>query len=348
MVAFKSQMMILCMMAQEAASLRKSTKSGREHSDANLTDSAMLGSASMAIAPVAHIANLVNGGAFGGWGGKDFDHYNYNGLGGAIREICVRSGKRVDQIEVNYAGRKMPEGGSGGDRDCFPLNSGETVTRLVIRTGSEVDAIRFMTSAGRWSRNYGGGGGTERSLYAPAGMHLMAIYGRTGRRVDRIGVYWGSGGGTGSWIALRNCVGCGEVRFKLTECSERGGSSSDQLTRDWSMSVSQEISAGFEFEGITGGTKINIAQTYAEQTVSRTESSFLDTRCVEKEFTCDKNYLWQWTFESNFDGLGSVKTHASDKVCTDEPNPCCLPGTFTEQSGPRSCVLSPSAPNACR
>lgn len=351
MVDFKSQMMLLlfCLMVQQAASFRTSTKSRRNRtSDVNLTDSTMQGNVSIVTAPIVLNANWQDGGSYGGGGGSDFNHYHYNGLGGAIHEICVRSGSRLDRIEVNYAGRKMAHGGGGGDWDCFPLNSGETITRVIIRTGSEVDSIRFVTSAGRWSRKYGGNGGDERTLSAPAGKHLMALYGRSGSRVDRLGLYWGSGGGTGSWVALRNCVGCGTVRFKLTECSERGGSNSDQLTTEWSMSVSKEISAGFEYMGITGGAKVNIDTSYSEQTVSRTESSFMDTRCVEKEFTCDKHYLWQWSFQSNFDGLGSVSTHAPDKVCTDEPNPCCLPGTFTAQSGPRSCVLNPGAPNTCR
>lgn len=178
--------------------------------------------------------------------------------------------------------------------------------------------------------------------------HLMALYGRAGSRIDRVGFWWGSGGGTGSWEALRSCVGCGTASFKVTECSERSGSDSDELTTEWAESVSSEMSAGFEYEGIGGGAQVNIAESYSEQMVSRSESSFTDTRCVEKEFTCAKNYLWQWTFSSNFDGLGSVTTRAPDKVCTDEPKPCCLPGTFTERSGPRSCVLDKDAPNTCR
>merc|ERR1719277_1227062 len=99
----------------------------------------------------------------------------------------------------------------------------------------------------------------------------MSLYGRSGLYVDKVGFYWGRGGGTGSWQAIRNCVGCGTGRFKTEECSKREGSSSNQLTRDWSISVSREISAGFEFLGLNLG-KLSITGSYSEQTVTRTES----------------------------------------------------------------------------
>lgn len=322
---------LVCLTAQHAR--RVAVQSGKLD---NVTSSQL----------IALGGDLTKSGSKGGGGGSSFDHYNRDGLAGAISEICVRSGSRVDRLEVNYAGREKRQGGGGGSRKCFPLN-GDVITEVRVWSGKSVDAIQFKTAGGRTSGKYGGGGGGKTTWKAPTGKHLMSFYGNSGSRLDKVGVFWGTGGGTGRWTAIRSCIGCGEGSFEIEECSERSTSSSTELSSSWSAGVTSEMSAGFEYQGVTGGGSKSISGSYSRSTVSLASESFVQTRCTTRAFSCDKNFLWQWSFTSNFDGYGAVLTMGADKVCTDESRPCCLPGTFTEASGPRNCVLDPTAPNTC-
>jgi hypothetical protein len=289
---------------------------------------------------------FTRSGAAGGNGGSAFDHWNYDRLAGAISKVCVRSGSRVDRLTVHYAGREKLQGGGGGsDRGCFSLGESEFITKVWLRAGSRLDAIQFTTSHHRVSPTYGGGGGGVHVHYAPAGTHLMGFFGRSGHEVDKLGLVWGRGGGSGQWSRVHSCTGCGPLDYKVQRCSERSGSTSKQVTSAWSVSVAREMSAGFSFKGASAGTKTTITASYSRETVHTESSSFTNTRCTDKATTCDKTYLWQWTFSSNFDNLGPVVTRGH-YACTDEPVPCCMPGTFS--TNPRKCDLNPRAPNTCR
>jgi len=291
-----------------------------------------------------------------GWGengGSKFDHYNYDGLAGGIVGICMYHANHVDRMWVNYAGRNMSEGsdGRGGKVSCFNLRSGETISKIIIWESKLLYGIQLITNQGRFSQVYGSQRGYVRSLGTRGrynGMHLMGIYGMSSNKIWRIGFYWGLRGEvSGSWNPIPSCVGCASGTLKFTSCSERSGSSMNQQTQDWSVGVTTETSAGFDFKALSGGVKTTIQAAYASQVVQSNTRSFKATKCVEQSFTCNKSRIWQWTFSSNFDGRGSVATHG-EMVCTDEARPCCMPGTFTAESGPRSCVLDPSAPNTCR
>jgi len=289
---------------------------------------------------------FTRSGPVGGNEGSPFDHWNYNRLAGAISRVCVRSGRRVDRLYVHYAGRQTVQGGGGGSfRGCFILGEREFITKIVLRSGTRLDAIQFTTSHHRVSPNYGGGGGSRRVYHAPAGTHLMGFFGRSGREVYNLGFVWGRGGGSSQWSRVYSCNGCGPLSYKVQRCSERSGSTSKQVTSAWSTSVANEMSAGFSFMGAKAGTKTTITASYSRETVHTESSSFRNSWCTDERTTCDKTYLWQWTFSSNFDNLGPVVTRGH-YACTDEPFPCCMPGTFS--TNPRKCDLNPRAPNTCR
>lgn len=80
-----------------------------------------------------------------------------------VRCIRVRSGNLVDGIEFEYAdSSRLSYGGSGGEEAVFALDydgRGEFLSRIQVRCGDYVDAIRFLTSTGRESPWFGGRGG---------------------------------------------------------------------------------------------------------------------------------------------------------------------------------------------
>ena len=145
--------------------------------------------------------------------------------------------------------------------------------------------------------------------HAPAGSHLMSMFGRAGREISRLGFVWGRGRGSAQWSRVHTCTGCKPLSYKVQECIERSGSSSKQVMSALSVSVSREMSAGFEFEGNSAGTKTSITAAYSRETVHTESSSFKNTKCKEKDFGCNETYLWQWTFGSNFDNEGPVYIH---------------------------------------
>lgn len=65
------------------------------------------------------------------------------------------------------------------------------VTGVTYRSGAEVDQIGFIctSSLGKTSFGpYGGPGGSPGALNCPDGQYISSIYGRSGVRVDRLGI----------------------------------------------------------------------------------------------------------------------------------------------------------------
>lgn len=69
----------------------------------------------------------------------------------------MRSGRYVDRVDFVFAdGSMLSHGGDGGDEhSVFRLQRGEGIVEIRCRMGSYVDAIEFVTSAGRVSEEYG-------------------------------------------------------------------------------------------------------------------------------------------------------------------------------------------------
>jgi hypothetical protein len=91
----------------------------------------------------------------------------------------LRTGSRVDQIRIN--GRKY--GGKGGsDRGSITLGRDEYISRIEIRSGSEIDNVRFTTNKG----NTIGGGGLGGHPHVLENIRVIAIGGRSDSRVDKL------------------------------------------------------------------------------------------------------------------------------------------------------------------
>ncbi len=134
----------------------------------------------------------------GGGGGQAFDdlvQLNYVLL--RISKIRIRAGSHIDRLEVTYtsgsSNTPIAHGGTGGsDRQEFTLNDKEYITRVDVRAGSRVDAIKFYLNSGRQSDWYGGGGGSLHSFIAPSEHGIISFHGRSGSEIDALGVYYSS------------------------------------------------------------------------------------------------------------------------------------------------------------
>lgn len=129
----------------------------------------------------------------GGNGGAPFA---YPGRAEAIRqrrhlvEVGLRTGSRVDQIRLRYAGEGDPlepeihGGGGGGDRGQLELGDGVVIRRIEALSGTRVDRLFLTSSDGQ--RIGGGGEAGDRPLdwMVPADCVVLGFSGRSGRELD--------------------------------------------------------------------------------------------------------------------------------------------------------------------
>jgi hypothetical protein len=136
-------------------------------------------------------------GPSGGIGGMPFADEIPDGA--RIVEVRVRSGARIDAIQVVYEtadGEICPSpqhGESGGDLHTLQLGKGEFIVKISGRFGARVDSINIVTEGSKKSDSLGfhagGTGGDEDYNYeAPPGMEIIGFHGRAGQEVDAIGV----------------------------------------------------------------------------------------------------------------------------------------------------------------
>ncbi|MEA5443967.1 jacalin-like lectin [Cyanobium gracile] len=133
----------------------------------------------------------------GGNGGAPFA---FPGRAGAIRqrrhlvEVALRTGSRVDQIQLRYAGEGDPleaevhGGGGGGDRGRLELGQGVVIRRIEALSGTRVDRL-FLTSSD--GQRIGGGGEAGDRLIdwtVPADSAVLGFSGRSGRELDGLRV----------------------------------------------------------------------------------------------------------------------------------------------------------------
>ena len=130
-------------------------------------------------------------GTFGGGGGGSFNEL-YDNCRATIRRIIIRSGSRLDSIQVtyrlstgqDYTGERR--GGTGGSEQKIEIDvdGGEQVIGVFGRSGGEVDQLGFVTNKGRIFGPYGGCGGGSFTVNSCL---VRGIFGRAGKRIDSIG-----------------------------------------------------------------------------------------------------------------------------------------------------------------
>jgi len=129
----------------------------------------------------------------GGNGGNAFADRNV-ATGARISEIRIRSGERVDSLQVVYMlsnGTLQEEprhGGTGGNAFVFTFDPDEYLVGIAGRAGQMVDSIRIITNK-RTSLTFGGrGGDRDFQIDIPSGCTAIGFAGRSGNMIDAIGL----------------------------------------------------------------------------------------------------------------------------------------------------------------
>jgi endonuclease/exonuclease/phosphatase family metal-dependent hydrolase len=112
-----------------------------------------------------------------------------------VRELKIRTGKRVDRIETVLSnGYPFAHGGTGGDEQTLTLAAGEYLTCAHLCSGkhngtTRIFYSRFHTSDGG---SLAGGSPTDNCVTyrAPDGWQIVAFHGRSGDEVDKLGVVY--------------------------------------------------------------------------------------------------------------------------------------------------------------
>jgi hypothetical protein len=143
--------------------------------------------------PPAEAALFLRSARFGGSGGTHFDDERQLPLAPKVERIVIRSGDRVDRVEMHLAGGTALVHGDddGGSERTLTLDPGDTVRRLEVTLGrksnsTRVFSVRFVTDGGKVLA----GGKPTADLHvieAPPGWHLVGLHGKCGDEVDALG-----------------------------------------------------------------------------------------------------------------------------------------------------------------
>ncbi|MGD9675700.1 MAG: jacalin-like lectin [Candidatus Bipolaricaulia bacterium] len=145
-------------------------------------------------------------GPVGGTGGEEFDaRPPGSGDEWKISQIELRSGKRIDQIEITWHSKQGDSksspgfGGQGGDRSEVLVPHDDYLTKITgtiawVHEGEtmrdQVVSLRLVRRSGAGSEEeYGNPGPVPFSLECPEGYQILGIFGRSGKELDALGVY---------------------------------------------------------------------------------------------------------------------------------------------------------------
>lgn len=135
---------------------------------------------------------FVRSAAYGGAGGSVFDDQLSVPPLARIRRLGLRSGDRLDRVELMLDdGTRFSHGGSGGGASSLELSPTDALVRIELSLGrksgnTRVFSIRLTTAEGR---TLAGGKPTRdlRVIEAPLGFHIVGLHGRAGTEVDALG-----------------------------------------------------------------------------------------------------------------------------------------------------------------
>ncbi len=118
-----------------------------------------------------------------------------------VEEVQVRFGGRIDQLRIKIGNGKNSywsdiHGGNGGSGPhSFLVPPGENIVTVLMRSGSRVDSLQFITDRGTVSQQFGGNGGSLRSYHLPG--RLIGFFGKKGSEIDQLGFISMKEGGPG-------------------------------------------------------------------------------------------------------------------------------------------------------
>lgn len=122
-------------------------------------------------------------GSFGGKSGKYFLFTCDNDAKSYINQMNIRSGNRIDGIEVKCTNNKSIKiGGNGGKLNELPVKQ-DGYKNLQVKSGAEIDKIIID------SKEFGGnGGGGPYILSCDNNGKIAGIYGKSGARLNNLGI----------------------------------------------------------------------------------------------------------------------------------------------------------------
>lgn len=161
---------------------------------------------SVALFSSVHAQPIGTFGPFGGWGGTGF--HDALGTGERICQIAVRSGSRIDAIQVQVCDPngnryyKPKHGGTGGTLSYFNLDADEYITNIYGYIGSSngrttVQALSFDTNKrvntgyyqfGRSPTINGTSYPANFWIVVPPGYSVQGFLGSSGSELDSLGV----------------------------------------------------------------------------------------------------------------------------------------------------------------
>ena len=139
---------------------------------------------------------LLQSNLFGGTGGNFFDDHNDNNFIVGIVGMKIPAGNSVNSIQVTYRLRDgsnytAPMHGHTGDTEySFTLANGEKLNRMegMVNSGHLIGILTFYSNM---DNVYGPYGTTDQTkLFSFTATEFIAFFGRSGSRIDAIGVYY--------------------------------------------------------------------------------------------------------------------------------------------------------------
>ncbi|WP_374594623.1 jacalin-like lectin [Aquabacterium sp.] len=143
----------------------------------------------------ATVANRALSDTWGGPHGTAFNDVAMLPANPAVGTVTLRSGSRVDRVEVALSnGYVLSHGGNGGSASSLTLGASEYLASVSLCSGTYNSTTRifyakFTTSTGR---TLAGGKTTSicSTYTAPSGWQIVGFHGRSGDEVDRLGVVY--------------------------------------------------------------------------------------------------------------------------------------------------------------
>jgi hypothetical protein len=112
-----------------------------------------------------------------------------------ITRIAIQHGRRIEQIEIEYANRRNitqveSVGNDAGEWSFIELEKGEFITYITGRAGTLIDQITFHTSLRRTFGPYGGSGGQDFEINIPSNAKVIGFTGKVGPSIKQIGLIY--------------------------------------------------------------------------------------------------------------------------------------------------------------
>jgi len=126
--------------------------------------------------------NNANYGSYGGYNGGYFEFTCDDDGKSYINKMTINAGSRIDGLNVTCTnGKTKKVGGNGGKP--YNIQDSNGYNKIIVRSGDEIDSLKIGNDS------YGGnGGGGPYTLGCTTGNKITGIYGRSGARLDNLGI----------------------------------------------------------------------------------------------------------------------------------------------------------------